>query len=86
MNNSNRDSDERKLFSTNSEVEANLISDILNKYGIPNFLKSESFGKVAGITINGLGQIDIYVRSEDYELAMDVLKNRIDKGKKDSEV
>jgi len=86
MKNSDRDSDERKLFSTNSEVEANLISDILYKYDIPNFLKSESFGKVAGITINGLGQIDIYVRSEDYELAMDVLKNHIDKGKKDSEV
>ena len=81
MRNSNKDSDEKKLYSTNSEVEANLISDILNRCGIPSFLKSESFGKVAGITIDGLGQIDIYVRNEDYESALEVLKNKIDENK-----
>ena len=81
MMNSYKDSDEKKLYSTNNEVEANLIGDILNRYGIPSFLKSESFGKVAGITINGLGQIDIYVRNEDYESALEVLKNKIDEGK-----
>jgi len=81
MMNSYKDSGEKKLYSTNNEVEANLICDILNRYGIPSFLKSESFGKVAGITIDGLGQIDIYVRNEDYESALEVLKSKINENK-----
>jgi len=41
--------------------EATIIKGKLESEGIPAVLKYESFGKITGLNIDGIGAVDIYV-------------------------
>ena len=46
------------------ELAANVIKSYLESEGIPVLLKSESAGRVFGLTVDGLGQVSILVPQE----------------------
>ncbi len=54
---------------------ANVIKSKLESYGIPVLLKYESVGITFGITLNGLGKVEIMVPQE-YEEDAKILLNK----------
>jgi hypothetical protein len=56
------------------EMKANILKAHLEDEGIPVYLKYESFGRVTGLMIDGLGEIKIKVPAEFLEEAKKVLE------------
>ncbi len=54
---------------------ANIIKSKLESYGIPVLLKYESVGITFGLTLNGLGKVEIMVPENFKELAEELLNN-----------
>ena len=54
-------------------VEAEIIKSKLTGFDIPCVLNFESAGRLYGITIDGLGQVQIMVNAEDYEKAKEII-------------
>jgi len=53
---------------------ANLVKSKLESYGVPVLLKYESVGAVFGLTLDGLGKVDVMVPEDYRELAQELLK------------
>ncbi len=53
--------------------EADLIKARLESAGIPVALRYESFGRIAALTIDGVGQVEIQVPPDFEEDALEVL-------------
>lgn len=49
------------IYKANGQLEAQIIKGRLESEGIPVFLRYESAGLVYGLTINGLGQVEVQV-------------------------
>ena len=49
------------VFKAANQAEAELIKGILESNSIPVLLKYESLGLVCGLTVDGLGQVEIQV-------------------------
>ncbi len=47
-----------------AELEAEVVKGLLESAGIPVFLKYESLGRVYGITVDGLGEVQVMVPRE----------------------
>lgn len=56
------------------EFEANVIKSHLESEGIPVLLKYESAGRVFGLTVDGLGQVQILVPEELAEEAREIIE------------
>ena len=52
---------------------ANIIKSKLESYGIPVLLKYESVGVTFGLTLNGLGKVEIMVPERFEKIAREVL-------------
>jgi hypothetical protein len=57
------------VYTANGEPEAHIIKGKLETEGIPVILKYESAGPVIGITVDGLGQIQVQVPEDMVEIA-----------------
>lgn len=55
--------------------EAEILRGKLESNGIEVELKQEGFGKLAGITVDGLGEVTIMVPGKQKEEAEEVLEN-----------
>ena len=51
------------VYTANGQPEAEIIKGLLESQGIPAILRYESAGIVYGLTVNGLGQVQIQVPS-----------------------
>lgn len=49
------------VFKAANQVEAELVKGMLEVNGIPALLKYESLGPVYGLTVDGLGQVEVQV-------------------------
>jgi hypothetical protein len=49
------------IYKAANQIEAELIKGMLDSEGIPALLKYESLGQVYGLTIDGLGQVEVQV-------------------------
>ncbi len=49
------------VYKANNQIEAELIKSHLETAGIPCLLKYESLGQIYGLTVDGLGEIEIQV-------------------------
>lgn len=49
------------IYRAANQIEAELIKGLLESNDIPALLKYESVGQVYGLTIDGLGQVDVQV-------------------------
>ncbi len=58
------------------ELEAQVIKGKLESAGIPVFLKYESLGRVYGITVDGLGEVQVVVPKERAEEARALIEER----------
>lgn len=53
----------------NDLSKVKIIESILKSENIPYFIEQESFGKIANITFDGLGEVKIFVHKDFYEIA-----------------
>jgi hypothetical protein len=58
------------------ELEAEVIKGLLESAGIPVLLKYESVGRVYGITVDGLGEVQVVVPEERADEARTLIKGR----------
>jgi hypothetical protein len=54
--------------------EGEVIRGRLESVGIEAMLEQEAIGKIYGFTVNGLGEVKIYVQEDDLEEAKRVLE------------
>jgi len=54
-------------------MEAEIIKSKLDSFEIPCHLRFESVGRVIGITMDGLGKVEIMVLPEHRQKALDIL-------------
>ena len=62
------------LLSVWGQAEAEVIKSYLESNGIPSFFKSHVVQSVHPFTMDGLGEIKIYVKEPDLEIAKKLLK------------
>jgi hypothetical protein len=61
------------VYTAEGEVEAQQIRSFLEAHGIPCAFHGESLRKTHGLTLDGLGQVDIHVPEEFLEQAKELL-------------
>jgi hypothetical protein len=71
------------VFRTTNQIEAELIKGMLESSGIPALLKYESLGQVYGLTIDGLGQVDVQVPNKFIKDAENLINYQPDDGSQD---
>ena len=65
--------DETCVFTASGEIEAQQIQGFLTAAGIDSQLRGESLRKTHGLTIDGLGKVEIVVSGDDAERARELL-------------
>ena len=73
------------VHTTSGMTHANIIEGRLETEGIPTRLKYEAVGAIYGITINGLGQVDVLVPEQWLDYARVVLSRSYDEADLDWE-
>lgn len=66
------------VFKAAHQVEAELIKGMLESNGIPVLLKYESLGPVYGLTVDGLGQVEVQVPYKYVKDADNLINNQTD--------
>lgn len=67
------DQDLRRVFVASGEMHANQIRAFLEAAGIPTAVRGESLRKTHGLTLDGLGAVEILVADDDAERARSLL-------------
>jgi hypothetical protein len=65
--------DEVSVFTASGEIQAQQIQGFLAAAGIASELRGESLRKTHGLTIDGLGMVQVVVSNEDEEQARALL-------------
>lgn len=63
-----------QVFSTEGQLEAEMIKAFLESQGLEVVLSQESIGRTYGFTIGQLGQVKILVPESQRDEAVDILK------------
>jgi hypothetical protein len=63
------------IFHAKGQTEGYLVKGKLENNGIPVRLSQEAFGKISGLTLNGLGDVKVLVPSSYKEKAEKILKD-----------
>jgi len=58
---------------TNGAMEAEILKNMLESFGIPARVSCESYGKVLGVTVDGLGVAALLVPASRAKEAQDIL-------------
>ena len=64
---------ERCVFTANGEIQAQQIQAFLEAAGIQSVLRGESLRKTHGLTLDGLGSVEIVVDDSDEAAARELL-------------
>jgi hypothetical protein len=64
---------ERCVFTASGEVQAQQVRAFLESAGISSELRGESLRKTHGLTVDGLGRVEIMVSEIDEDRARDLL-------------
>ena len=65
--------DETRVFVASGELQAQQIQGFLEAAGIESELRGEALRKTHGLTIDGLGRVEIFVSRADEERAVELL-------------
>lgn len=65
--------DERRVFTASGEIQAQQVRGFLAAAGISSELWGESLRKTHGLTIDGLGMVEVVVSKDDEEQARALL-------------
>jgi hypothetical protein len=63
----------RCVFVANGEVQAQQVRSFLEAQGITTAIRGESLRNTHGLTLNGLGRVEVMVASADEERARELL-------------
>jgi hypothetical protein len=66
------------VLTTYSLPEAHIVAGRLDYHDIPTIIQREAAGEALGIHIGALGEITVLVNPNDFERAMDILKDVIE--------
>ena len=66
------------VYTASGQLEAEIIKGRLESEGIPVLLRYESLGSVYGLTIDGLGQVQIQVPTNIAKDAAEILNTVVD--------
>jgi len=72
------ENDLKELIVVEGLMEAEIIKSKLESFEIPCVLKFESAGRLMGITMNGLGEVQVMVSPGDYEKALEIMNSESD--------
>jgi hypothetical protein len=61
------------VYAAQGEVEEGQVRSFLSAHGIPTSTRGEALRKTHGLTLNGLGQVEILVAPEHADEARDLL-------------
>ena len=64
---------ERRVFTANGEIQAQQVRAFLEAAGISSELRGEALRNTHGLTLDGLGMVEIVVADEDEERARELL-------------
>lgn len=64
---------ERCVFVANGEIQAQQVQAFLHAAGIPSVVRGESLRKTHGLTLDGLGTVEILVDESDEAPARELL-------------
>ena len=64
---------ERSVFTANGEIQAQQVQAFLEAAGISSELRGEALRKTHGLTLDGLGRVEIVVSSVDEDRARALL-------------
>jgi hypothetical protein len=64
---------ERRVFTANGEIQAQQVRAFLEAAGISSELRGEALRNTHGLTLDGLGMVEIVVSDEDEERARELL-------------
>jgi hypothetical protein len=64
------------VYIAGSQPEAEIVKGRLNYEGIPAILRYESAGIVYGLTVDGLGQVEVQVPTHLAQQARDILATK----------
>jgi hypothetical protein len=67
------DQDLRRVFVASGEMHASQVRAFLEAAGIPTAVRGESLRKTHGLTLDGLGAVEILVAEDDVERARSLL-------------
>jgi hypothetical protein len=67
-----------KVYAAQGQLRAAVIRSALESAGIPVMLRYESIGSTLGLTVDGLGRVEILVPSEWEHEALDLLNTETD--------
>ena len=70
--------DLKELMVSDGMVEAEIVKTKLDSFEIPCMLKFESAGRLMGITMNGLGKVQVMVPVEYLERAKEIINAETD--------
>lgn len=62
-----------KVYESQGIYAAEVVKAKLQACGIPAMLKYESIGQVIGLTVDGLGRVEVYVSAENADEAAGLL-------------
>jgi len=72
------ENDLKELIVVEGLMEAEIIKSKLESFEIPCVLKFESAGRLMGITMNGLGEVQVMVSPGDYDEALEIMNSESD--------
>ena len=64
---------ERRVFTANGEIQAQQVRAFLEAAGISSELRGEALRNTHGLTLDGLGTVEILVAADDAERARSLL-------------
>ncbi len=67
-----------KVYESQGIFAAEVVKAKLEANGIPAMLKYESVGQVIGITVDGLGRVEVYVSAENAAEALELVEESDD--------
>ena len=67
--------DDTRVFTASGELEAQQIQCFLEAAGIATQLRGEALRKTHGLTVDGLGRVEVLVSRDDAERARELLES-----------
>lgn len=68
-------SEHTRVFVASGEMQAQQVRAFLEAAGIPSLVRGEALRKTHGLTIDGLGAVEIFVNEADAERARSLLES-----------
>ena len=65
-----------EVYSSLSDIEAQVIRSLLESYGIPCLLKGNAASSVHMFTVDGMGEVRVMVWESTLDKAMELIKGR----------